>query len=187
MISIALLLPRAERYAKARGTKLLSQDPMDFGTDGAVWETKRDTVIKLIQKPMVYANERDCYLRFRDRSVTKIAGFAVPVLGDFDDELQAIEMTIVHPPRILDFGKVAIDFPPPYYDDARVMGNELARCRDLFGKDWPEIAYVIQLLRDDFGIYYADPSPANICKKNPDPADDLWQPSPEFDMDIYDE
>ena len=32
-------------------------------------------------------------------------------------------MTIVSPPFLLDFGKVYLDSPPPYWDDLEIMSN----------------------------------------------------------------
>ncbi len=191
MINVSLLRQKAEQYAKSRCFNLLNQDCLGYGTDGAVWETDRETIVKAIERPQVYRNERDCYRRFHERGVTEIAGFGVPELADFDDQLQVIEMTFVDPPRVLDFGKVKIDSLPPYHDDSRVLANARAKWSADFGEDWSSVAMLLHVLWKDFGIYYADPSTNNVLKKHPDPgsASDDWQPSPspEWDMDIYED
>lgn len=184
------LLQRAIDYANSRHINLLSQEHLGFGTDGVVWETDRDSVVKVIERPHVYRNERDCYRRFLERGATEIAGFAVPVLIDFDDELLVIEMTIVDPPRILDFGKVAIDTPPKYFDDKRVLRNEQERAKAEFGDDWPSVAMLLHVLWHEYGIFYADPTANNIIKHEREPGQDDDSdpsPSPQWDMDIYDD
>jgi len=73
-----------------------------------------------------------------------------------------LEISIVQPPYLLDFGKVYIDSPPPYHSDKVLMNNWLAECRELFGGNWPVVQSLLYDLRN-LGIYYVDPKPANIC------------------------
>lgn len=186
MIDIPLLLENAEKYAKSKSINLLSQDCLGFGTDGVVWQTDRQTVVKIIERPHVYERERDCYRRFKERGVIEIAGFAVPELIDCDDDLRVIEMTFVDPPRVPDFGKVSIDCLPPYHDDKRVLANARAKWIADFGEDWSSVAMLLHVLWEDFGIYYADPSTNNVLKRHRGPDDPLDDSvSPEWDMEIY--
>jgi hypothetical protein len=64
--------------------------------------------------------------------IEQIAGFAVPGLVDFDTELMILEIKIVQPPFLLDFGKVYLNSPPPYWDDAEIMGHWHAEGRENF-------------------------------------------------------
>ena len=52
---------------------------------------------------------------------------------DADDQLFAVEMTIVSPPFLLDFGKVYFDSPPPYWNDDEIMANWHAEGKENFG------------------------------------------------------
>ena len=83
------------------------------------------------------------------------------MLLDFDDHLLAIEMEIVRPPFLLDFGKVYLDRPPPYADDTQLMATAHAAGKELIGKRWSQVLRVLAALQR-FGIYYVDPKPANI-------------------------
>jgi hypothetical protein len=189
MIDRHVLHQKAQRYAKSRSINLLSQDHLGLGTDGVVWQTDRETVVKVLERALTYERERDCYRRFHDKDVMEIAGFAVPRMVDCDDDLLVIEMTYVDPPRILDFGKVLIDEDPPYHDDERVLGNARAKAMSDFGDEWSSVAILLHTLRKEHGIYYADPSINNIVKSHrpPSDSDSGCSPSPMWDMDIYDD
>lgn len=186
MAQLLMLQRIAERYAESRFTELASQDYLGSGQDGAVWGTVRKTIVKAVERQPTYSNERDCYRRFQERGVTEIAGFAVPELIDFDDALQVIEMTFVDPPRVLDFGKVWIDRPPPYHDNPAVMSTNRARAMADYGEDWPAVAKLLAVLEGTYGIYYADPNWGNICPRHRRPGES-WRlsPSPEVDMGVY--
>ncbi len=46
-----------------------------------------------------------------------LAGFVLPYLIDYDNILQVVEMSIVAPPCVLDFGKAYLDNPPDFSDE----------------------------------------------------------------------
>lgn len=185
-----MLQGMAERYAESRFTELASQQYLGAGQDGAVWRTASDraTILKAVERKATYERELECYRRFKERGVIEIAGFAVPVLIDYDDGFQVIEMTLVEPPRILDFGKVWIDCLPPYLDSPGIVSTERARAMADYGEDWPAVANLLATLQGTYGIYYADPNWGNICPRHRRP-DEVWRlsPSPEIDMGVYDE
>ncbi len=163
MISNEILLPRAELYAKSRGIAVVRQPILGRGSDGAVWRTNRDTAIKVVTRQDNFAKELTCYRRFKASATRRIGRFAVPLLEGFDEALLVIEMTIVYPPYLLDFGKVHLDSPPPYYGDKRLMRNVYAAWRDKFGKEWKVVASAMDSLRTKHGIYYFDPRRSNVC------------------------
>ena len=149
---------------------------LGHGSDGAVWQTSRDTALKILEKAKNFQNELECYRRFQAANIRHIGQFAVPFLEGYDESLFAIEMTIVDAPYLLDFGKVYLDLPPPYYDDTQLMKDALAEWRERFGKDWRLVAAAIDVLKTDFGIYYIDPRPSNICTgRETDDDDKDWQ------------
>lgn len=79
--------------------------------------------IKLFYRPENYKDERNCYLILQAAAVEKVGILNVPKLVDYDDSFLAIEMGMIKPPRLLDFGKVYLHRPPPYWDDQRIMSK----------------------------------------------------------------
>src|SRR5439155_17463747 len=101
----------------------------------------------------------DIYLRLQQRRVKDIRGCEVPQILRFDDQLWAIEMTIVTRPFVLDFAGAyldrAPDFPEEVWDDWRADKAEQ------FSDHWPEVQAILREL-ESYGIYMEDVSPGNI-------------------------
>lgn len=154
-------LERAQEYADSRKISLHREDPFGYGMDGTIWRTSRHSAVKLFEREKNFRDELECYQRFTAAGVDAISGFAVPELLDFDSELMVIEIKIVRPPFLLDFGKVYLDAPPPYWDDAEIMEHWHAEGRENFGNRWAKVLSVIRIL-EGYGIYYVDPKPGNI-------------------------
>ncbi len=68
-------------------------------------------------------------------------------------------MTIVEPPRILDFGKACLDIPTEYPEDA--MEDYENEQRDRWGSRYGDVQAVLWAL-SRYGIYYTDPNCDNI-------------------------
>ncbi len=115
------LWARAQEYAKSKQIDLDDKGKLGYGTDGTVWMTSRDSALKLFEHAKAYGNELASYRRLADAGIREIRGLAVPRLVDFDDSVMAVEMTIVQPPYVLDFGKVYLDRPPPYWSDRQML------------------------------------------------------------------
>src|SRR5271154_5010013 len=96
MFTPAPLLQRADAYSRRRS--IARFDELGHGKDGHVWRTTRHTALKIHDVEPSYRVERNAYMRLRDVGVKIVSGFFVPALVDYDDELLAIEMTIVFPP-----------------------------------------------------------------------------------------
>ena len=116
--------------------------------------------MKVFARQDTYERERECYRRLFENVVERLAGFHVPELMDYSNIHCAIEMTIVKPPCILDFGKAYVDSPPEYSEEALAEAEEAER--ELFsGEEWKRVRLVrAALLR--YGIYYFDARPSNI-------------------------
>ncbi|MEO8495229.1 MAG: hypothetical protein ABI614_09175 [Planctomycetota bacterium] len=152
------LEPQAQAYAAEKRILLLRF--LGDGNDGAVWESNRESAVKVLERPDSYQRERDAYLRLGDRNVTEIEGFAVPALIDHHDTLQVVEMTIVFPPRVLDFAKSYVDHPPDY--PAEALSDWEAEIAEDFGESkWPTVQSILGWLRT-YGIHYFDARPGNI-------------------------
>jgi len=128
--------------------------------DGEVWESTRQTAIKAIRRERNYILELECYTRLSRDNVSRISGFSVPRLVGSDDRLQVIEIKIVTPPNILDFGKVHFDRRPDYSPET--WQEWLDERRELFGDHWPRVEALMAALSSGYGIYYMDPKPGNI-------------------------
>lgn len=129
------------------------------GNDGAVWESNQQTAIKALERRDSFIREKDAYLRLRELSVVDIQGFAVPILVDFVDTRQIVEMTVVFPPCILDFAKAYLDRPPEF--SAEVIRDWREQTADLFDDDWDTVECLLDDLQR-FGIFYFDAKPGNI-------------------------
>ena len=129
-----------------------------------VFEVKSNTqynvaAVKVHYSPEPYTRERDIYQRLRDCEVTDLRGFEVPMLLHFDDELLALQMTIVTAPFVLDFAGAYLDFPPSFSND--VWEQWTMRSVEQFGPDWALAQIILADLRD-LGIHMHDPTPSNI-------------------------
>jgi hypothetical protein len=135
---------------------------LGHGSDGAVWVSSKKSAVKVVDRPDSYLNEVESYRRLQRAGITQIQDFNVPLLEGYSDQLMVIEMSIVRPPFLLDFGKVYIDVPPRDWYDPRYQQNLHAGGIDLFGKRWKIVCKAMATLRGH-GIYNPDPRPANCC------------------------
>jgi len=113
-----------------------------------------------IQNDVAFQSERDAYLLLREQSITQLGIFDVPELRDFDDDLRIVEIGIVSPPYLLDFGKAYVSRKPPY--TVTQISENLELCRELFEpSDWSHVEEAITEL-SMIGIAYLDIKPSNI-------------------------
>ena len=100
---------------------------------------------KPFSRKFKYDSEIACFERLD--GVQDIGGLAVPFLIDFDASLMVVEMSIVDPPCIVDFGKCYLDIPPEYWrskatmeqwecDLGRALRTRDADCRNPRSKVW---------------------------------------------------
>ena len=136
------------------------ESPLGHGNDGSVWASNRDSAIKAVYRERNYRAEVECYQRLKEAKTEKVDDFVVPRLLGFNDDLRVIEIEIVEPPYLIDFGKVSLDIPPDY--PAEILAEEEERHAELYGEHWPKIASVLAQLQHYYGIYYLDPKPGNI-------------------------
>ncbi len=109
--------------------------------------------------------ERDVYERLTEHNVLKVAGHTVPQFLGFNNDLWIIEISIVEPPFLLDFAKCTIDFEPDFPEG--VMEEAREKWREIFGKKWPDVQNIINILEHKYGIYMLDPNPRNIMFTDP--------------------
>jgi hypothetical protein len=160
------LRERARLYSESRGCAIEAV-PLGDGTDGAVWATTRKTAVKVFERLHNFETELACYELLQERGVTEIRGYSIPRLFDSSRELMVIEMGIVEPPYILDFGKAYFKRTRPQFS-AEVIRETLDQQKELWGSHYSEIRSILNQL-EALGIYHTDPKPGNIRPANWDP------------------
>lgn len=133
------LLDHATQYADSRKIQLVGKDSLGYGSDGTVWKTSRHTAVKALYDARRFELELDCYLRLKNANIHHIGLFDVPFLEDFERELLVIEISIVQPPYLLDFGKVYLDFPPTHLYDEQLLANAHEEWIERFGTRWNKV------------------------------------------------
>lgn len=151
---------RLESYCSAIGQRL------GLGLEGFVVETSRGTAVKVFGRPPACRRERDVYRRLTERQVVSIQGHAVPQLLGYDDELGVIEMSIVAPPFVLDFGKARLDtsWEEAFRDAPHVVVERWAHWESLFEPEqWPMVLAIYGELGRRYGVWLEDLHPGNIA------------------------
>ena len=152
----------AQRYALGRDIKL--GERLGFGIHGIVFAAQDKTkpgffAVKFHREQRPFERECGVYRRLREEQITRILGFNVPQLLSIDEEFQAIEMTIVRPPFLLDFADAHLDETPDFSEDVLRQWEE--EKTEIFGERWPEVTRLLAALQA-FGIYPLDINPRNI-------------------------
>jgi hypothetical protein len=93
----------------------------------------------------------------------EIDGFTVPKLVRSDDDRLVIEMGIVSPPFILDFGKAYREFRPSFPPE--VWADWENQQREWWGEPFQQVQSIHWQL-ERIGIHYTDPKPGNIMFEN---------------------
>jgi hypothetical protein len=153
---------RAELYRLKRN--LILDSCLGVGTQGSVFVFKfpsqsDQVAVKFHDRDVAYNRELGVYLRLRDLEITHVCGHRVPLLINYDDELLAIEMTIVSPPFCLDFGGAYLDRPPDYSPEVWADWREMKS--EAFEDNWPRVETILAEFKS-FGIHIADVNPGNI-------------------------
>ena len=154
----AELLERAKAFARSRyGRGRLIK--LGWGTDGTVWKIQsHQTAIKVFERDRSYKTELSCYQRLKEKQVTTINGCSIPTLVTFSGELQVIEMSLVAPPRVIDFGKCGLDHTA---HSAEMLAEKERQNEEIWGEDWPRVSAIVWQL-ELHGIYYYDVNRDNI-------------------------
>jgi hypothetical protein len=152
----------AQAYALQRELKLTGMAGQ--GLQGKVWtvadnSNSNEWALK-IQDRRSHRIERACYERLQELRITEVAGFNVPLMLHFDDQWNAIEMTIVTRPFVLDFAQAYLDFPPDFSEE--VWAETLQSWIELYGPDWPRVRRALDAL-EALGIHYLDVHRGNIA------------------------
>jgi hypothetical protein len=149
---------RTSEFCRVRGISLL--DHLGKGKDGGVWLTSAGSALKIHERPESYQHEVAAYIRFLSLGLEEVAGFAIPILLGFDDELLAIEMAIVTPPFVVDFASARLDLPDDLIEDEGNTLEDLVRER--FGEQADQVMAIHFQLATAAGVFLTDLHPHNI-------------------------
>jgi hypothetical protein len=134
---------------------------LSLGRDGEIHATDHNTAVKFFTVWESFGREHAAYQALAKAGITEVAGHAVLQLICADDELLAVEMTIVRPPFLLDFVSAypaaqAPDFPEEVWDQWRQDK------REEFGPRWAEVEFVLSEFRRLTGLVLLDVNRGNI-------------------------
>lgn len=153
---------RLEAFQLRHGVGLLHRLGLGPGQDGVVLQSTRLTAVKFFDRPERYARELEVYRVLRRSGIRFIAGHNVPELLLEDDQLHAIEISIVQRPFILDFAGALRNDEVPDFEPSTVEEHH-EHLRELFGARWSEALCVAEAFRIATGYLLLDIHPGNIA------------------------
>lgn len=155
-----LLTAYAEAYCKRLNFKI--EERLGRGLQGMVFLSSNQSAIKVHAERAAFTRELQVYSRLAQYGVQDVRGLIVPTLRAFDDNYLIIEMSLVRPPFIVDFGGAYLDKPAPHADEPEVKARWYTERKEKFGDDLMTINAVLADFERLYGIFLADVHPGNI-------------------------
>ena len=90
----------------------------------------------------------------------------MPVLEQWDEELRAIEMSVVVRPVLLDFAGAKRPEEVPDFEQ-HVLDEHLERMREMFEDRWGDALHVVEMFRQATGFVLLDIHPGNVAFADP--------------------
>jgi hypothetical protein len=157
---MSILHPNAPKVAReyiGRGPAL---EALGYGIDGDVFHLPEShTVVKILATAEKFDREIVVYRRLKKRRVTAIQGFSVPQLLGYSARHNAIRMSFVRPPFLLDFVQTKLDQRPDFPEGLDEWWDRLGA---IFEERLPIVQSVFYELLNRHGIYYYDLKPGNL-------------------------
>jgi hypothetical protein len=154
--------PRVQNYESWYQCRLLERLGPGPGQDGFVLLSDRRSVVKFFDRSDRFARELEVYQVLRDKGIRRVAGHWVPSILNWDEELHAIEMTIVERPFVLDFAGAKLPEEVPDFEE-HVMDEHVEHLQELFGERWCDAMHVAEMFRQATGFTLLDIHPGNIA------------------------
>ena len=106
-----------------------------------------------------YDREQGVYVHLLEKGVTSVAGFQIPRMIAFDDQLQIIELEVVRPPFVVDFAGAVLHTRPEWLNQAELE----RKVRDFWETD-ERVTRVLEVLSTfrRLGVFLTDVKPGNI-------------------------
>ena len=102
--------------------------------------------MKFCKDQSPYLRECRAYRILYEHSVFDIEGFSVPQFLGIDEELLAIQMTIVEPPFLLDFGAAYSRESLPEFSES-IWAEWREQKEQEFAEHWPVVENALMVLR----------------------------------------
>lgn len=149
---------KAILYCQRQGIKIIQE--LGHGTQGIVYQSSNNSAIKVYDLFDGYTRERNVYIRLKERLIFSIQNFKVPRLLNWDDDLFALEMSIVHVPCVLDFGGAYLDNVPKHLP---VRDEEWEKEKiEEFESNWEDAKSIIREIELKGDLWLADINTGNI-------------------------
>lgn len=133
------------------------------GKDGLVLSSDQDTAVKFFHSSDAYNRELRAYRALKKACVDEINSHQVPRLLSYDDELRAIEMTIVVPPFLLDFVEAYTEAEVERFAfDPDVMAERELHWSEIFADRWPGVIAMRDAFFNHTGLILLDLSLNNV-------------------------
>ena len=127
-----------------------------------VFKGSNQSAIKVHNERAGFDRELAAYGRLQHFKVTEIAGLAVPSLMGFESELKIIEISIVSPPYLLDFGGAHLDEAPSHIIDSDAKQRWMEERLEKFAESTPLVNRALAELERKYGVFLTDIHPGNI-------------------------
>lgn len=155
-----VLTKRAELYCSR--LKLKIEEQLGKGLQGMVFLLSNRSALKIHSNKDGYERERQAYGRLMQHKVTQVRGHSVPTLRTFDDKLLALEMSLVRPPFVVDFGGAYLDSPAPHATDPETKLRWMEERKSNFVDSFETVNAILADLESLYGVYLTDVHPGNI-------------------------
>lgn len=159
---MSLAHPDAERiatlYLSMRDAEIVAR--CGYGKEGVVFKSSRGTAVKVHSTLVTFKKEYLAYQRLAEAKAEVVLGFSVPRPINADADLKVIEMGIVEPPFILDFGSSAVDIEPDYTPEQ--WQEWWLKLEHDFEDRFPQAEAVFYYLKRHFNIWHLDLSTNNL-------------------------
>lgn len=132
------------------------------GQDGIVMQSDRRTAVKFFDQTARFHRELEVYQTLRDRGIHSVAGHNVPQLVSADGDLEALEISVVQRPFVLDFAGAKLPHEVPDFSE-EIIAEHHEHLRDLFGDRWIKALHIADLFKIATGYTLLDVHPGNIA------------------------
>jgi hypothetical protein len=154
--------PRINSYEQRYAIRLLHRLGPGPGQDGFVMQSTRRTAVKFFDRAARYVRELEVYRVLESKGIHSVAGHNVPEFLSADDDLLALEISIVQRPFILDFAGARKPDEVPDFESLTLQEHH-QRLEEMFGSRWTDALQVADAFRIITGFTLLDIHPGNIA------------------------
>jgi len=142
------------------GERQIEERRLGSGTDGEVYIVNGPSAVKVHYDRHRFLNELHAYQVLSRIGLEHIGEFRIPVFRQYDDQLLIIEMSVVKPPYLIDFGKATIGKGQDWSDEHMAYWWE--QVEDKFENDFAVASQIFEQLVRRTNIYQWDLNPSNL-------------------------